>query len=162
MGSGCDEEARRVLGSGAQVLKVGDFLNLGSIECLAVVPYSTSHDAAELAVRRGFVVQKEGAVWRSLLRFKENIRNPRGFIGIDFIDSDYSFGFAMKSADERSDGTPGFTIFLTYLNHKLRPEGLPVEVSWNRKVSRFQEYAPNELDPPDFKQEIAHPPFRKQ
>ncbi len=97
-----------------------------------------------------------------MLRFEDNIRNPQGFIGIDFIDSDYRFGFALKFADERSDGTSGFTMYLTYLNQKRRPEGLPVEVSWNRKVSRFQEYAPNELDPPDFKAEIAHPPVRKR
>lgn len=157
----CNDEARRVLGASARVLKVGDFLHLGTIQCIAVLPY-TSHTAHELPVRDGFVVQKEGTAWRDLLRFKDNIRNQRGYVGIDFIDPEPSFGFDVELADKRSDGTPGFTIYLTYLNPKLRSEGVPVQVSWNPKVSRFQEYAPNELDPPDFKPEIANPPVRKR
>jgi hypothetical protein len=125
------------------------------------MPHAKSRGADEVRVRRGFVVQKEGAIWRDLLLFEDNVRNPKGFVGIDFIDPDFSFGFAVKVANERSDGTPGFTIYLAYLNRKLEPEGLPIQVSWNQKVNRFQEYAPNELDPPDFKPEIAHPPIRK-
>jgi hypothetical protein len=159
--SECEEEARRVLGSGVQLLRSGDFLHLGVIECLAVVAYSTSQDTVELKVRRGVLVEKQGSAWRILLRFESTIRNPQGYVGLDVIDPRYRFGFAVRLADERSDGTPGFTIYLIYLNQKLKPEGLPVEVSWNRKVSRFQEYAPNELDPPDYKPEIANPPVFK-
>jgi hypothetical protein len=80
----------------------------------AACPISTSPGDGELTVRRGFVVQKDGTIWRDLLRFEDNTRNPQGFIGIDFIDSDFSFEFTVKLADERSDSTPGFTIYLTY------------------------------------------------
>lgn len=161
MRNGCEDEAHRSLGGDARVLKVGDFLRLGTIQCMAVLPY-TSHRAHELPVRRGFVLQKEGSVWRDLLRFDNTIRNPQGYVGLDFIDPGPNFGFDVELADERSDGTRGFTIYLTYLNPKLKAEGMAIQVSWNRKVGRFQEYAPNELDPPDFKPEIANPPVRKR
>jgi len=39
-------------------------------------------------------------------------------------------------------------------------EGIAGEVSWNPKTGRFQEYAPNELDPPDFKPKVRNPPAR--
>jgi hypothetical protein len=53
-------------------------------------------------------------------------------------------------------------MYLTYLSPKLKAEGVAVQVSWNRKVGRFQEYAPNEFGTPDFKPEMANPPVRKR
>ena len=37
------------------------------------------------------------------------------------------------------------------------PEGAPIEIAWNSKVGRYQEYAANE-DPVGFKPELKNPP----
>lgn len=139
-------------------MKSGDFLHIGNEQCLAVLPFPGSFGGNELKVRRGVVMQWEGSAWHELLQFENNIRSSYDYIGIDFIDPEARYGFEIETANKRSDGTDGFTLSFTYLDPNLRPAGVPVEVSWNRKVGRFQEYAPNELDPPDFKPEIAHPP----
>lgn len=156
----CRTEANRLLGIRAQVLKAGDLLGTGNVQCLVVLPYAAKGGSRERKVRRGVIVQREGSTWHELLRFDDTIRNPQGFVGIDFLDDEPTFGFLLETADERSDGTRGFTLYLTWLNPHLQPEGIAVQLAWNRKVRRFQEYAPNELDPPDFKPELRNPRIR--
>ena len=157
----CAAEATRTLHSEVLVWRFGDLTGEGKSACLAVVTTGGNQAKEEIHAKRGIVIQSDGKEWRELLRFDEQIKNKQGYIGIDFIDPDWHYGFALKSDDQRSDGTKGFTIYFTSLNAKLEPEGTETQVSWNPKAQRFQEYAPNELDPSDFKPEVCNPPVRK-
>jgi hypothetical protein len=159
--SRCAAESKSVLGDQSRILKSGNLLGDGTLLCVAVVPHAKR--SSLVLSSRGVVVQWDGKQWHQLLRFEHNVTNDHGYIGIDFIDCDANYGFALETEDQRSDGTRGFTIYFSYLNAKLQPEpeSLPIQVSWNPKVRRFQEYAPNELDPPDFKHELRNPPIRK-
>ncbi len=73
----------------------------------------------------------------------------------------YHFGFEISTAGRRSDNVKRFTMFLTYLSAKGLPQGVPIEISWNPAAGRFQEFAPDELDPPGYKKELANSPTRK-
>jgi len=108
------------------------------------------------------VLRLQGREWHTLLSIDTQLRNDDGYIGIDFIDPAYKNGLALSIEDARSDGTKGFTLLLNWLDDSLQTEGTAVEIAWNPKVHRFQEYAPNELDPPDFKPEVPNPPVRKR
>jgi hypothetical protein len=156
----CGSEAKRALGPRAQVLRLGDLTGEGSIECLAVVSYQT-RDEHKVLIKSGAILQLHGNRWDRVLSIEGQVRNPQGYVGLDFIDASYTHGFALSTDDERSDGTKGFTLYLTYLDPQLKPEGVAIQVSWNPKVHRFQEYAPNELNPPDFKPEVKNPPVRR-
>lgn len=157
----CAAAAKNALRAEVLLVRFGDLTGGGKPGCVAVVPQGTNQGEKKILSRRGIVLQANGDQWRELLRFDDEIRNEQGYIGIDFIDPDYHYGLALETDDQRSDGTKAFTMYFTFLDAKLKPEGLAVEVSWNPKTRRFQEYAPNELDPPDFKPEIRNPPVRK-
>ena len=159
--SSCIATAKRAFGPAVKVLRVGDLSGDGGVECLTVVPYPHQH-GRDILVKRGAIFREESGRWRNVLSIDSTVRNERGYIGIDFIDGSYTRGFAIRLSDERTDGSKVFTLLLTYLDPRMQPEGLPIEVSWNAKVHRFQEYAPNELDPPGFKPEVAHPPVRNR
>lgn len=157
----CAAEAKHRLGDVFHVVKFGQLIGDSSLECVVILPYSGAA-GQELRARSGVVIAWDGKQWRELLRFNDQIRNEHGYIGADYIDPEYHYGFTLRTDARRSDGTQGFTMYFRFLNAKLRPEGMPMQVSWNSKVNRFQEYAPNELDPPDFKPELRHPPNRRQ
>ena len=59
----------------------------------------------------------------------------------------------------RSDGQDAFTILFSYPGRGGRPEGIPIEVSWNAKVGPYQEFSENE-DPGGFKPELKKTPHR--
>jgi len=159
--SSCMATAKRAFGPAAKVLRVGDLSGDGRVECLAVDPYPRQL-GLDILVKRGGIFREESGRWRNVLSIDSTVRNERGYIGIDFIDGSYTRGFQIRLSDERTDGSKAFTLLLSFLDPHMRPEGLPIEVSWNAKVHRFQEYAPNELDPPGFKPEVAHPPIRNR
>ena len=157
----CEAEAKRRLGDVFHVVEFGQLIGDSSLECVLILPYSGAA-GQELRARSGVVIAWDGKQWRELLRFNNQVRNDQGYIGVDYIDPQYHYGFALRTNVRRSDGSNGFTMYFRFLDAKLRPDGLPIEVSWNPKVKRFQEYAPNELDPPDFKPEVGHPPIRRR
>ena len=159
--SKCAAESRSLLGNQSRIVQSGNLLDDGSLTCVAVIPHAKQ--SSLVLTKRGVVIRWDGKQWHQLLRFENNVTDDHGYIGIDFIDCEANHGFAFTTEDQRSDGTKGFTMYFSYLDARLQPEpeSLPIQVSWNPKVHRFQEYAPNELDPPEFKQEVRHPPIRK-
>jgi hypothetical protein len=156
----CDSEARRLLGTNARSIANGSFIHENKLLCVAALPILPRSQPTYTRVSKGVVVQRDGEKWEKLLWFENEIQNEKGYIGIDFIDDEARSGFAVTFSDHRSDGTEGFTLYFTLLNAKLQLQGVPIQISWNPKVNRFQEYAPNELEPPGFKSEVRNPPIR--
>lgn len=162
---GCSIAAASLLKSPVKILKLVNQRDLGIAErtyqCLAVVPLGqskTSNDS--LPIRRGVMLEFRDGRWSKVLDISRNIRNGAGYIGIDYLDTGTNYGYSLSLSDKRSDNVRQFTLFLTHLNDKRQIEGIPIEISWNAALGRYQEFAPNELDPPGYKLEIANPPVK--
>lgn len=156
----CMVRSARVLGPDATVLRSGNLLSNGKLQCVSMVPHTKDTRGQWVSIRRGIVIEWDGKQWRELLRFDDAIRNDHGYIGISFVDPAFHYGFALQIEARRSDQTKAFTMYLTWLNADLQPEGAPVEVSWNPKVGRFQEYL-SDADAPGFVTEVVNPRVRK-
>lgn len=158
----CNEEAKKALGPDAEFLKCGDLVGSGREALIAVVRVpNVVLQHRDIPVSRVFVAQRQGSEWVSQLEVDNQIRNAQGYIGIDFIDDSFvPLGWSLEIADARSDGSQGLTLRFSYLNRNGAKEGIPIEVSWNPSIGRFQEYSQNE-DPGGFKPEIKNPPHKK-
>lgn len=154
----CDAAVENALGKSAVALRCGDLTGGGKLEVLGVVPLKDgSSRTKETLVSRAAVLRLEASGTVNELDVEKNFfRNPVGYVGIDFIDDSPSYGFQLE-ADPLSDSIPTFTLSLTFLNDKLQPEGVPVDITWNPKAQRFQEYVTNQ-DPEGFRPEIQNPP----
>lgn len=158
----CLKTARKILGPTAELLKYGDLNKNGAVEALAAVRLrgrNTSIDGT--LISRALILRHEGSSWAVVLDISNHVTNSQGFVGIEFIDDSPFYGYALSVADARNNGTKAFTIYLVYLNKVRESEGAPMEISWNVKVGRYQEYAYGD-DPPRFKPELKNPPRRKQ
>jgi len=84
-----------------------------------------------------------------------------GFIGIDFIDDSAPFwGYSVQFHSHRSDGRPAFVLSLSYMADSQDDTEVPVDISWNPAVGRYQEFSMN-YAPFGFKHEIKNPPHQK-
>ncbi len=91
---------------------------------------------------------------------KNGPRNPIGYIGIEFIDDDSKFfGFAVEFSSDSSDPKHKVGLNLTWLNPEHEPEGMGIEIGWNDKVGRYQEYQlEGDSSSGTFKPELRNPP----
>ncbi len=157
----CLQAAKQVLGQGAEVVKYGEISHAGTEEAIAVVrlPQAPGHGGGMLV--SGLVaLQRQNSGWRPVLHAARQIQNDAGYIGIDFIDDSSPFyGYRVVFANKRTDGKDAFTIQIGYVNRSGSPEGVPLEVSWNPKAGRYQEFSDSE-DPGGFKPEVKNPPHR--
>jgi hypothetical protein len=158
----CLAAARAALGPGAVVLKCGHLIGPGDLEVAAAIPLRPFRaDASGTAVSRLVILRKAAGTSRWVNEFtadKDWTRNPAGYVGVEYIDDSFKYtGYRVSFSGRRSDGAPGFTLFLFSLNPNGSNEGVPLEVGWNRSVKRFQEFS-YEAEPVGFRAEIKNPP----
>jgi hypothetical protein len=155
----CFDAARKILGAEAQVAKYGNLLKKKSIEVVAYTKLNTSKTGSKgISASRLVVLQKTNTHWDIILDASKQIKNQSGFIGIEYIDDSQDYpGYLVSFFDKRSDGVSGFSIQLSYLRRDGEVEGIPIEISWNPAVDRFQEFVINEA-PEGFRNEIKNPP----
>jgi hypothetical protein len=153
---GCLDAARRLLGLQAEIIRYGRLNGPEAPE--AVVKLGNLATTKEgIPISRLVVLRFEAPIWKPVLDVSKQITNAAGYIGIDYIDDSYVFhGYRLVLKNQRPDGKPGITMDLSYLNGGGGVEGIPVEVAWNDKVGRYQEFAANE-DPAGFKPELKSP-----
>lgn len=158
----CLGAAKKALGPSAEVLKCGRLAGAEALEAVAAVRLrGVKDDANGVPISKLVILRRTAAHWIAELTMGQQIRNPVGYIGIDFIDDSETSGrYRVSFSDSRSDGSRGFTLYYYYMNPQDGVEGAGVEVSWNPRVQRFQAYSANE-DPSGFKPEIKNPPHRK-
>jgi hypothetical protein len=154
----CFDAARKILGAGVQVAKYGNLLRKKSIEVVAYTKLSTSKTNSKgITASRLVVLQKTNTHWDIILDASKQIKNQAGYIGIDYIDDSQDYpGYLVSFYDKRSDGVSGFSIQFSYLRRDGEVEGIPIEISWNPAVDRFQEFVINEA-PEGFRNEIKNP-----
>lgn len=155
---GCTSAAKATLGQDAEVIKCGDLTHSGRLEALVVnrLVHERKLDD-EMYVRHLAIIRKQGEKWVTALEANKEIKNPAGYIGIDFIDDSYvSSGYRLRLYDRRTDGVPALVLMLTILDNMGAPEGTPVQICWNPSINRFQEFTSNE-DPEGFRTEVKNP-----
>ena len=132
------------MGPSAVLLRCGQLSNTGTLEALAVISLKSIPNGNECTpASRIVILRQEKSGWKAALTAAKEVKNPEGYIGLDYIDDTYTFlGHCLHIADKRSDGSPAFTIFLTYLrNRRGETEGSSTEISWNSQAGRYQEFA---------------------
>lgn len=167
----CLDEARKVVGPDAEVVKCGRLTGDSSLVAVAVAklgPVKGKETAKNkkdvdggVNVSRLVILRELGAEWRAELDVSSQIRNPSGYVATEYInDSEVSYGYRAFIRDQRPDQPLGLTIEVISLDRNGQWEGSPVEIRWNPAVGRFQEFAANE-EPEGFRSEIKNPPHRK-
>jgi hypothetical protein len=154
----CSDAAKRLLGPKVEILKCGFLNDTTILETVAIVGIGCTplHHEGTL-VSRLAVLRKESSGWKAVLDVGKEITNGEGYVGIDYIDDSFQFhGYRIVLADHRSDGKPSFTIRLSYITQDGESDGIPLEIAWNEKVGRYQEFTANEV-PEGFRSEIKNP-----
>lgn len=156
-GRTCLQAARRWLGSSAEVVKCGHLTEPGAAEVVAILPLSGHKKYPNLYYASKFVILRRTGpdAWAEELRADRlPPRNSSGYIGAgstitaEDLYKWVSYGYGLSfyptvSANDPSNAfnnRPYFTVSLTYLNAQGELEGSDVEISWNPKVLRFQEF----------------------
>lgn len=156
----CIAAAKKLLGPEAEVVKYGHLNSAEALEAVVVVRIAGARgDKSDgIPVSRLAILRHEPSGWQSVLNASRYITNEAGYIGIEFIDDSYPFrGYRVAFYGERSDGKQAFVLCLGHIGD---PGSVPIEISWNPQVGRYQEFAFNE-EPSGFKSEIKNPPHLK-
>ena len=158
----CLDAVTKALGPNAQVAKYGHLIGQKSIEVVAYIKLKEFKKYSKgIAISKLVVLQKTNSHWDTVLNVSKQLTNPLGYIGIDFIDDSQEYpGWLLSLYDHRPDGVPGLCISFGYLRSNGEIEGIPIEISWNKAMARFQEFVINEA-PEGFRSEINNPPHRK-
>ena len=156
------EAVAKALGPHAQVAKYGHLIGPRSMEVVAYIKLENSRKYSEgIAVSRLVVLQKTDSHWDTMLNASKQVVNPFGYIGLDFIDDSQDYpGWLVSFSNHRPDNVPGFNMSFMYLRSDGDVEGIPIEISWNSAMARFQEFVVNEA-PEGFRNEIKNPPHQK-
>jgi hypothetical protein len=137
----CVDAAKATLGQGAILLRCGELNGAGiqeAVVALGLKPISRRCTAvSELRILR-----HEAAGWKTAFQADRQfqIKNPAGFVGIDYIDeSDAYRGFCVDITEHKAQER--FSIALSFIvaDGTVDEEGLPIAVAWNTKVGRYQE-----------------------
>ena len=149
-------------GSNLKIIRSGDLVGDGAREYVAVrmlpqQPKNAIHVSRLLIARA-----QHGQCSIVLDAGKNGPRNPIGYIGIEFIDDGGDFyGYAVQFSSDAGDPKHKVDLNLTWLNPEHEPEGMGIEIGWNEKVGRYQEYRlEDDSSPERFKPEVRNPPHR--
>jgi len=155
----CLAAAKKMLGPETQVFKCGHLTGTDALETAAGVRLRQFRLTREgTPVSKFVVLRRENSQWVTELRADQApLRNPVGYIATDYIDDSHDYGrYRVSFYDEGSNQLLGLFVDVFYLSPRGENEGIPVEIGWNPKVGRFQEYTENR-DPVGFQPENANP-----
>jgi hypothetical protein len=131
----------------------------GIIQAVVEWPEGRPNPEFGLPVNRLEVFRKTGGPWQEVLKIDEQVKNPFGYIGIDYIDphasSIYWISFS-KTVTNPSD----FRIYVVYSTPNGRPDAgaVPLEIGWNEALRCYEEVAANGSG---FVREKSQVPIRK-
>jgi len=156
----CLREGQRILGENAEVLKCG-FLNQADVlESVAALKRPPFRVGDRSIVSRLVILRKEPSGWRTALNVSREIQNGAGFLGIDYLDDASPYwGYSVLIENHRADGKPALVLSLAYMANENDMSEVPVDITWNPAVHRYQEFSLN-YEPFGFKPEIKNPPHK--
>jgi hypothetical protein len=103
------------------------------------------------------IFRGSGSDWTEVLDVGQQITNPAGYIGADYIDPDQaSDHWIVVSNSHRKIPGVHLTIYFVAPDGSVDIAALPVEIAWNPKQQRFQELAD---DGSGFEAEKPHLPI---
>jgi hypothetical protein len=128
--------AVKSLGDETTVLAYGDLAANGKQQILAINALKTTPPgvAPGILFNRLVVLQKNGDVWKEVLRGDEHLENEKGFLG--GIPLAPVNGWRLQL--DQTDATKGMAMYFSPI---VAPKGghiAALEVRWNAKVGRFQ------------------------
>ena len=128
--------AVKSLGEETTVLAYGNLANNGKQQILAINALKTTPPgvAPGILFNRLVVLQKNGDVWKEVLRGDEHLENEKGFLG--GIPLAPVSGWRLQL--DQTDATKGMVMYFSPI---VAPKGghiAALEVRWNPKVGRFQ------------------------
>jgi hypothetical protein len=153
--------AKRVLGNYAEIVKYGELNRPGITEAVAVIKRGPESEREGLLVSDLAILQFRGAAWKvALSTDRYGAKNSTGYVGVDFLsDSMARRSFHLKFLD-RALGRTRFTLMLSFEGKSGRAPSLPVVISWNPKVARYEaldergsKFLPEVANPPELSSE---------
>jgi hypothetical protein len=143
-----------------KILRSGDLIGDGSREYVAA-RMLTKQPRKGIYVSRLVIARAQHGHCSIILDAGKNgPKNPAGYIGIEFIDDGGDFyGYAVKFGSDVRDSTgEKGDLYLSWLNPQHEPEGMGIEIGWNKKIGRYQEYRDKDDSSPEmFKTELPNP-----
>ncbi len=127
----------RSLGDGAEILRYGHLSTPDSLEVIGAIPATgIPHPSSAVEVSRLALLRQEGNKWVSALSVSNGIRNNDGAITEPKEKSPvYQVTFFQHRFD---DGRQRWILQFTPINKTGDPSGLPIHVSWNEMLGRYQ------------------------
>lgn len=144
-------------GSNLKTIRSGDLIGDGAREYVAG-RMLTKQPKKGIYVSRLVIARAEHGHCSIVLDAgKSGPKNPIGYIGIEFIDDGADFyGYSVEFASGIRDPKHKGDLYLTWLNPDHEPEGMEIEIGWNEKIGRYQEYQ-EESSAEMFKTELPSP-----
>jgi hypothetical protein len=129
------------LGEETTVLAYGELANNGKQQILAINAFKTTPPgvAPGILFNRLVVLQKNGEVWKEVLRGDEHLQNEKGYLG--GIPLAPVNGWRLQL--DQTDATKGIMLYFSPI---VAPKGghiTALEVRWNPKAERFQSMDPS-------------------
>ena len=157
----CLDAARKALGPRAEVLKCGDLTGNSAVETVAAIRIKRfPATEAGIPVSKLAVLRRAHGGWISELAVdNDSMRNSVGYIenGLRRLPGPPSIGYRV-SFSKHSEDAPGagFTVWLCFLHSSGENEGLPLEITWNPAVKRFQRFSYEDMQHA-FQPEVKNP-----
>jgi hypothetical protein len=158
----CQNAARQFLGERAVVLKCGFINDPAVLESIAAIRKARKARKAgekDELIAKLVILRELPEGWVKAFSASKHWENGAGYVGADFVpDDSYPYwGQGVEFDEKRSDGTPGFSMYLRYMATEDDVEEAPVEISWDRSVGRYREWAYGGV-PEGFKPELKASP----
>jgi hypothetical protein len=133
--------ANKSLGDETTVLAYGELANNGKQQILAINALKTTPPgvAPGILFNRLVLLQKNGEVWKEVLRGDEHLQNEKGFLG--GIPLAPVSGWRLQL--DQTDAAKGLMLYFSPI---VAPKGghiTALEVRWNPKAGRFQSMDPS-------------------
>ncbi len=129
------------------------------MEGVAILRSQKASSVGGMPIEKLSILRHDGGNWVRVFEANREMRNPDGYVGLDYIDDGWKFeGYEVSLSDKGSDNTKRFTLYFTLLGSD---PGWPTEIGWNKATGRYQEFgvdatAEHHL----FKSELKQPPHR--
>jgi len=151
----CNKAANKIIGKGAQVLACGQLTHSKGLEAFAVIRLKGfKENKSGIPVSKFVILRRDKADWIiELIADKKPLRNKVGYVGVYNIDPSEKDRYRISFSGGGPKSKDDFSLDVYYIDPDGQTEGWPLEIEWNPKVKRFQEYIPNE----GFKPEIKNP-----
>lgn len=153
----CIRAAKTILGAKAEVLHYGSIGTKGDAEAFAAVKLeSTRTPKGCVPITEMVIIRQDKGDWRTIFEARRHmqIKNPEGFVGIEYIDDSFDYPGFCLNVNKGKPSDP-FSFALTFLKSGGATEGLPMYIGWNSAVGRYQSMTYE--DPAAFEPEVKNP-----